>query len=155
MRPRVRLTLLGPALAVLLLVFPRGATAAPSNGGPVTPQSAGWVEFQWSEDGIAGPFVYTTDGTLYFDVTDSFCRGDQFSIADNGVVIGTTSSVPIDYECDDLPMLQTPIKSYQDSTYSSGEFVLGPGSHSIVITAIVNYFGGGSGFFGAWESPAP
>jgi hypothetical protein len=155
MRRNIRWLLLGSALAGLLLALPLGAAAAPANGGPNNPSSAGWVTFTWGPDGVAGPFVYSTDGTLYLEVTDSYCKGDQFSISDNGMEIGTTSSVPVDPECDDPPSYSTPIKSYLEPTYSSGEFVLGPGEHSIVITAIVNPFGGGSGYFGAWENPAP
>jgi hypothetical protein len=155
MRPGVRIVLLGFALTALLVTVPLSASAGPSNGGASAPTAAGWVNFTWDESGIAGPFDYTTEGAVYLDVTDSFCRGDQFSISDNGVEIGTTTSVPLDPECDDVPFLSTPIMSWKDPTYSKGEFLLEPGSHSLVITAIVNPFGSGGAFFGAWPNPAP
>jgi hypothetical protein len=155
MRRTIRWLMLGPALASLLLALPLSASAAPANNGTQDPSSAGWTTFLWDESGVSGPFVFTTQGTLYLEVTDTFCHGDQFSISDNGAEIGTTSSVPPDPDCDDPPYLETPIKSYREPSYSSGEFVLGPGQHSIVINEFTHLFPAGAGYFGAWENPAP
>lgn len=154
MRTRLRFLLVAAAAAALVAAIPAAGSAGPAqrNTGRV-PTTAAWQNFQWGSDGVAGPFYYTSAAPLYLEITDSYCRGDQFSIEDNGVDIGDTPAVEIDPDCENP--LSTPILSYKDKTYSSGEFVLAPGSHTVIITAIQNPFGGGGGFIGAWFQPAP
>ena len=137
--------------AVALIATPSGA--APTNGASPTLVNSGWRGFSWDEGGTAGPFTVTTETTTYLIVVDSYCRGDQFSVSDNGSVIGETSSVPVDPECDDVPFRDGPVESFLDPTYSSAEFTLGPGTHTITLDVIVNPFAGGGAFIGFGFTP--
>jgi len=149
-------------LAVLLTVAlgsPSGASAATggANGGltpaaanPTTPAivNSGWVDWYWDSNGTGGPFDFTTSSTTYMIVVDSYCRGDQFAVYDNGVFLGNTTSVPEDPECDDLPVRNGPVESFLDPTFSSWEFTLEPGDHSVTFAVIVNPFGSGGAYYG-------
>jgi hypothetical protein len=117
---------------------------------PKTPDivNSGWVNWTWDSSGTAGPFKFTTAATTYMIVVDSYCRGDQFAVYDNGEFLGNTTSVPMDPECDDLPARDGPIESFLDPTYSSWEYTLEAGHHVITIVVIVNPFGGGGAYIG-------
>jgi hypothetical protein len=75
-------------------------------------------------------FVLPSNGGV-ITVQDVFLPGEAYHIFDFGVLVGTTSSTPLDieYDCgyDVYQCLGHP-------KWSWGRFPLGPGAHSIVIT---------------------
>jgi hypothetical protein len=131
----------------------------PANGFMDTPAvelpivvGAGWSAtsdtppaFFWIGDGMpfnnGGPFTYTSALPTAIAVTDDFCPGDQFRIWDNGVAIGDTSFVP-GGDCAELG----PDAAFASESYTSGCFIVDPGSHSVEIQVIVNPFGLGRGY---------
>ncbi len=87
------------------------------------------------------PFTFTNTGLVRVDVTDDLQNGDQFGVYDNSVAIGDTSSVAVVAGSEIGPEA-----AFNDVTFSSGSFILGPGSHSIEIEAITNPYNGGRGY---------
>lgn len=83
-------------------------------------------------------------------VTDAFSRGDVFDIYDFDTLIGSTSLVDINPI---LPQTRDPEVAFADTTYSSGEFTLAPGEHSITIRPNISPFGLGAGYFQLYASP--
>ncbi|NYT06209.1 MAG: hypothetical protein GKC04_07585 [Methanomicrobiales archaeon] len=86
-------------------------------------------------------------------ITDSFMTGDQFELYDNGVSIGTTPVVPVGlsgYSSD-------PDGALASGIYSSGTFVLPPGSHSIAVEIIQNPYDCGTAYIrvDATQDPIP
>ncbi len=160
----LRLRLASPtalaALTLFLVALGAGLPAAwaqngiPAGGPPApTPRvpiaiGGGWSAtvavppaFFWSGQGaVFANDTYEFDGQGCVSVTDDFDAGDQFRIYDNMTALGDTSS----------PGMASgevgPDAAYADPDYSSGTFVLGPGSHSISIEVIVNPFEGGRGY---------
>ena len=157
MRQALRVT----ALVMVLALAPATGWAAGGDSlsgslghGQTAPTvKSGWTQFGWDEGAEAGPFEFSSLETRYMIVVDIVCRGDRFAIYDNGALLGETSDVLIDPECDDGPVRLGPIESFNDPTYSSGVFLLEPGDHSITITVIVNPFGDGSAFLGLGFQP--
>ena len=68
-------------------------------------------------------------------VTDSYCHGDEFSVFDNGALIGDTSVIPAElHTCPTRFYLSDTARadvSMADPTFSHGAFYVGPGSHSL------------------------
>ena len=105
----------------------------------------GWLPFTWNGAGSVwnneGAFTYTADSWTSVKVTDAFLDGDRFEVYDGGALIGTTSiptnsgaSIGFGYDA-----------AYSDPRWSSGEFLLAPGSHAITLLTILNPFEGGGG----------
>jgi hypothetical protein len=140
-----RLVLFGILLSALLVAFqaPMAHSAqAPRNSG----LTHGWLDFSWAEDGWSNVISTSFSGPVRLYVADLYCRGDVFDVYDNGVLVGTTSFVPLDPECDDLPWRQNPREAFLDPTYSSGLFELESGDgHDIQLYAVQNPFGSGAG----------
>lgn len=90
----------------------------------------------------SGPFTFTNTGLVRVDVTDDFLKGDQFNVYDNAVLVGTTSLVAVNATSLEVG----PDAAFADPTYSSGSFILGPGSHSIDIEVIGASFTAGRGY---------
>ena len=88
-----------------------------------------------------GPFTFNGATYVVVKVTDDFLKGDQFTIYDGGGAIGSTSAVSQDPNSPEVG----PDAAYADPTYSSGDFCLGPGAHSITIQTIAGY-GSGRGY---------
>jgi hypothetical protein len=154
-----RMVLIGlAAVAAVALLAPgsaaggvNGATA-PGGGIPL-PVDGEWHAFDWGSDGYSAVFTFTTAGTARLRVTDAYCRGDIFEIYDNSVLVGRTSDVPLDPECDDRPIGWKPGGAFRDPTYSHGVFLLGGGEHQLQLLETVNYFGGGAGYLGVADRP--
>jgi hypothetical protein len=94
------------------------------------------------EPSASDPFTFSYAGVVRVDVTDDFQKGDQFRVYDDGSIIGDTSSVAVDAAGTEIG----PEAAFNDPTYSSGSFYLGPGDHSIEIVTITNPFGSGRGY---------
>ena len=86
-------------------------------------------------------FTLTTDGCV--SLTDDFAPGDQFTVYDGTTVIGTTNLVPTGGPDVD----NGPDVAYFDPAYSSGTFLVGPGSYSLEVEIIPpNSLSGGRGY---------
>ena len=140
---------------VLALVGTSATFASPLNGaisggGPLDPigNPGPWIPFQFGGTGSfasggGGPNPpWTFSGAATFRITDAFLRGDQFSVFDNGVLIGTTPAVPVGGGSTTDPDV-----AFADPLYSHASFQLGGGNHSITIQAFNSPFGGGGAFF--------
>jgi hypothetical protein len=125
------------------------AYAAENNGpiagetrGPIT-VDGGWDTFSWntavSPWATEQPFTFTISGAGVLQVTDAFLDGDQFRIYDNGTPIGLTS-VPTDTGA----FQSDPDLAYADPSWSSGEFAMADGDHSITIEVVAGYPSGGA-----------
>jgi len=118
------------ALAFAALAF----TPQPGQAGPL-PINGLWHEFDWNNGpGVwvnDSPFIFTSAGVIIVDITDAYSPGDLFEVYNHGVLIGTTSipNVPAPYIAD-------PDLAFAHPGFSSGSFILGPGSHSIGIKVI-------------------
>lgn len=94
----------------------------------------GWHYFEdtdWDSWNDEGPFTFTSSATVILRVTDVDCRGEEYDIYDNGVLIGPTSVVTPDPQC--FPSVADPDATFPDPDWSSGTFTLGPGAHAITI----------------------
>jgi len=89
-----------------------------------------------------GPFTFTVAGPACVSVTDDFDKGDQFSVYDSAGLLGTTPLVPQVLLAPEVG----PDAAFADPTYSSGTFVVGPGSHSITIEVTANSLTVGRGY---------
>ncbi|HXG32113.1 MAG TPA: PEP-CTERM sorting domain-containing protein [Bryobacteraceae bacterium] len=138
-------TRLWSILAIALLL-----TACAAQAGPI--ELGVWYQIVWSQYMAMDPgypcggcllasgsqepdlppwtFVLPSNGGV-ITVQDVFLPGEAYHIFDFGVLVGTTSSAPLDieYDCgyDVYHCLGHP-------KWSWGRFPLGPGAHSIVIT---------------------
>jgi hypothetical protein len=116
---------------------------------PATPPA-----FFWSigddAPNVEGPYTFNALTPVRLDVTDDFFAGDRFEVFDFGASIGLTSLVPAVA----APEVG-PEAAFNDPTYSSGRFLLGPGAHSITMVAVENPFNGGRGYLRAMPIPEP
>jgi PEP-CTERM motif len=111
---------------------------------PAVVVGSGWQEFNWGNaSGAAdsqGPFTFTSAIATNLLVTDAFVDGDQFAVFNYGVFIGTTSAPSNDGFSD-----PNPYADFADPRFSSGTFLLGPGSYSITLETIGTAGGYSSG----------
>jgi hypothetical protein len=126
-------------MIVLLAVLGSTAQATPLTVG------GGWQEFVWGvEDADAwndeGAFTFLTDSWTNLKVTDIGTDFDQFQVYDSGVLIGTTSA-PANTDT----WTENFDYAFASPLWSSGEFGLSPGSHSITLFTFVNPFEVGRG----------
>jgi hypothetical protein len=113
---------------------------------PAITVGSGWFNFTWTGAGqpfdSQGSITYNSPTATKLTVTDSFCPGDQFTVFDFGVPIGTTNLVSSVGSC----TISDPDASLASPIYSHGTFTLAPGPHSITIQTITNPFGTGGAF---------
>jgi hypothetical protein len=127
------------ASAVLIICFGFGMTQ--THATPITVGS-GWFVFVFGEVGSPfsnEPFTFSLASAGSLKVTDAYLSGDQFEILDNAVSLGDTS-VPTttgDQIFADFDM------AFTDLRWSSREFSLGPGSHTITGITKASPFGSG------------
>ena len=138
----MRLTAFCIVVSLLVLSVPM-AIAGPGNGAvspagddPALPVGGGWQFFSWDAGvgslNIEGAFTYDVAVATSLKVTDCYVYGDRFEVYDWGTQIGTTSS-PAAY---DGTGTSEPNAAYADPRWSSGEYLLAAGSHSITIKTI-------------------
>ena len=144
-----RLSTLG--LAVALLAVLGGAAQADQT----LAVDGGWNVFSWSgSDQVwdsQGAFTYVAASWTSLKVTDGFAQGDQFEVFDFGSSIGMTS-VPTS---DGANMGSDWDAAFADSRWSSGEFLVAPGSHSITLLTLLNPYGYGDAALRADPCAAP
>ena len=134
-------------LLLALLLFP--ASAAGARQRPRQLPFGQWVAF---DAGLAGTFdaqglfKFTSEKRVVLRVTDAFCRGDRYRVLDHGHRIGTTSNVPIDTTCSELPFASTGPEGWHAPGYSRIRLVLRPGFHRIRIRSMRSPFGPSTGF---------
>lgn len=149
------LTRLLALLASLALLVVASATAARATTSTIV--DAGWQQFT-TEGGVGGgsvdgPYTFESTKLTKLTVTDSFCHGDEFSVFDNDVLIGSTSEIPAELRTCPTRFYLSAIAradvSMTDPTFSQGAFYVGPGSHSLefVNKAIWNGTDSGSDAF--------
>jgi hypothetical protein len=148
-------------IAGLLALSVSMAAAGPSNGSsfgnapagapvwdPPLAVNGGWQDFDWAGTGLVwnseGPFTFDVPFATSLKVTDCFQTGDQFEVYDWGVSIGTTSPVP-----QGTDWTSSPDYAFANAPWSSGEFLLGPGAHSITLQVIQNPYDYGTAYLRA------
>lgn len=148
MKARRVMTILVAAVAML-----SGGLLLAGSAGAATPISIGtsWHEFGFGPTGSSAfgePFTFFSATPALVQVTDGFQKGDEFTVYDNGVLLGTTSSVPaVNGSCG------TPDVCFTDPTYSHGSFAVAAGNHSITIVASASPWNGGGAWLRAISSP--
>lgn len=120
------------ALTLGLTPLPASATVLVVDGG-WQPFSFGGVGSSW------GVFTFELTGSAELQVTDAFASGDQFEVFINTVSQGQTSApttigdnIGNNYSA-----------AFLDPRWSSGSFLLGPGSYTISGTTTLSPFGSG------------
>lgn len=124
-------------LASLALMVVASATTASATTNATV--DAGWQQFTTEGgvggDSVDGPYLFESTKLTKVTVTDSFCHGDEFSVFDNGVLLGNTSEIPAElHTCPTrfyLSAIARADASMTDPTFSQGAFYVGPGSHSL------------------------
>jgi hypothetical protein len=115
-------------------------SATPAAADPLTVDGS-WHTFQFGGVGSSfnTTYTFTLPGLGVLTVTDAFLSGDRFDVTDFGSSLGATSiptsldeQVNDDYDA-----------AAADPRWSTGTYVLGPGSYSINGTVLVSPFGGG------------
>ena len=97
----------------------------------------------YSNSTVDTNFTFTIAGPAYLNVTDGFLPGDEFSVAEvtgpNPGTLGQTSTVATPGcapNCNDPNILNNWEGAFGSTTYSWAQFLLGPGTYSIEISAI-------------------
>jgi hypothetical protein len=102
-----------------------------------------WVQDSFLGAGSAtagSPFTFTSSTTTILTITDEFLAGDRFAVLEGATLIGDTSLVATN---GDITCNGNPDACLADSRWSHGEFILGPGTHSLTVDAILSPFGDG------------
>lgn len=145
-------------------------TAGLSFADPINPPDGPWKEFLFGGVGsfategssavpsgggnsIALPDPpWTFSGNYVMTIVDAFLAGDEFSVYDFGVLVGTTSAPGGGTPASDA---SDPDDTLLDGSYGRGIFALGGGSHSITIQVASSPFGSGAAFFRLDAAPVP
>ena len=134
-------------LLLALLILPASAAGAPQRARHLP--FGQWVAFNAGMAGTfdaQGLFKFTSRQRVALRVTDAFCRGDRYRVLDHGHRKGTTSAVPIDTTCSELPFASTGPEGWNAEGYSRIRLVLQPGFHRIRIRSLRSPFGASTGF---------
>jgi hypothetical protein len=122
-----------------------------------------WQRFFW-EDGIGSRiltgsqddpgegYTITTPEPIYINITDAFQTGDAFDIYVDGALLFSTPNV-----ISEGTYITDPLQAFTNAAFSSGQFVLGAGTHTIDIFLRNARLGTkeGSGFIRAEPVPEP
>jgi len=106
------------------------------------PVNGGWNNFPFGDVGSVTPVMFNLFCPGVMNITDLWCSGDQFSIYDNGVFLGNTSSAVYN-ECQSNST--HPDYTQQSANWSHGSYDLLPGWHNISIIPIVSPYREGVG----------
>jgi hypothetical protein len=115
------------------------ASASTASATTTATVDSGWQQFTTEGgvggDSVDGPYLFESTKLTKVTVTDSFCHGDEFSVFDNGELLGDTSEIPAELRNCPTRFYLSPIAradvSMADPTFSQGSFYVGPGSHSL------------------------
>ncbi|WGV27686.1 PEP-CTERM sorting domain-containing protein [Halotia branconii] len=114
-----------------------------------TPPAFFWTGL--NQDNDEGPFTYSSSYPTIIDITDDFLKGDQFEVFNFGTSIGFTSLVPVVEDAIEVG----PNIAFADPTYSSGSFLVSPGSYSLTIQAIGQSLDAGRGYIRIRKASVP
>ena len=97
-------------------------------------QAYSWDYFDWY-DGVGstislGDFNFSTATEL--TITDAFVAGDMFAVYDGSTLLGTTSAV----SASSGEVLYSADAALLSSYFSSGEFLLSAGSHTLTLVLV-------------------
>lgn len=134
--PAVGVTTSADAPSTPMLVTSAVTTAS---GGTEALLDAGWQKFTTAGGvggtSVEGPYVFDSTKLTKVTVTDAYCHGDAFSVLDDGVSLGDTSTVPEELRtCPPRFYLSDTVRadaSMVDTTFSHGVFYVAPGSHAL------------------------
>ena len=119
-----------------------GLTSVPASATDLVLDS-GWQTFSYDGAGSSWDQAFTFDltGSAELQVTDAYLSGDRFEIFFNLVSQGLTSDPTStgDFIGGDFA------SAFLDARWSSGSYLLGPGSYSITGIATLSPFQGGDG----------
>lgn len=125
-------------------VLSLGMVSAPASAAELI-LGSGWQYFSFGAAGSSWSDIYTFTllGSAELQVTDAFNSGDQFEVFINSASQGVTST-PTGGEFDDIGFdFDT---AFSDPRWSSGSYLLGPGSYTVEGVAVVSPFNiGGAG----------
>jgi hypothetical protein len=152
---KLKMALVSVAALASLAAIPAKADVLTLNGGwdafyfgGTTPDT-----FNYFQDinGNALDFTFTLTSSAMLTVADGWWDGDQFTITNNGVSIGNTSTPVFDgaYVGDNW------YAGLKDPEFSSRSWVLGPGTYDISGVAIQSPFGYGEGGIALGAVPEP
>jgi hypothetical protein len=117
----------------------------------------GWQSFSWTNApgtmNTEGPLSYTSAQQTKLTVTDAFLDGDRFQVFDKDMPLGLTSPATDD----GTQIGDKASAALSNPKFSSGSFLLSPGSHSITIKIVGTAVGHsmGTGFLRADTLGAP
>jgi hypothetical protein len=133
-------------VVILSLVISLMCTVGLAQAAPYTVGS-GWSVFAHGAVGSSWDrtFDFTLTAPAILRVTDVLCLGDQYNVTDNGASLGNTSVPDNEYPLCDIST-GDPDVAFADSRWTSGWWVLSPGSHSISGTAIQTPWPAGGGY---------
>ncbi len=139
--------------AFVLCLLTLGLSAAHATPMPagtlLTPGTS--IQFQFEAAGSpasGNPFVFSGSGIV--TVLDAYADGDQFSVYDNSIYLGTTST-PVS---DETSCGSNFANCYANLSFSRGNYSLGTGNHSITIFTTMSPYGGGAALIGLGLEPA-
>jgi hypothetical protein len=139
-------------LLLALLLFPASAAGAPQHARHLP--FGQWVAFDAGMAGTfdaQGLFKFTSTRRVVLRVTDAFCRGDRYRVLDHGRRKGTTTLVPVDTTCSELPFASTGPEAWNAPGYSRIRLVLRPGFHRVRIRSLRSPFGASTGFISVYR----
>lgn len=119
------------------LVFLFGGT-----GSMATACMGGCVVGAGSVEAPATPWTFVSATPVRVRITDAFAIGDRFELFDGGMSVGTTIVPP-----GGAGGISDPAPAFASGQYSTGEFILPAGAHSLTLTAIASPFGAGAAYF--------
>lgn len=91
------------------------------------------------------PWTFTLTAPGHLVVTDAFLVGDRFEVFNSGTSLGLTSLPTAGVG----PCGDDPVPCLADPNFSSATFLLGAGSYSIAIDAVLSPWGAGAAYFRA------
>lgn len=111
-----------------------------------------WHIFAFGGTGSqSSPTDFFATGPATIKVTDCCLAGDQFTLYDNGILLGTSSFVPIG-PGDGCPNADA---CYADPLYSHGAWLVGAGVNDITIFMAASPYGSGGAYIEATATPEP
>ena len=152
---RLKIALVGVAALAALAAVPAKADTLTLNGGwdmfyfgGTTPATLNYFQ---DINGNAIDFTFTLTSSAILTVADGWWDGDQFTVTNNGVSIGNTSTPVFDgqYVGDSW------YDALKNPAFSSRSWVLGPGAYDISGVAIQSPIGYGEGGIALGAVPEP
>jgi hypothetical protein len=139
--------------AFVLCLLTLSMSAAHANPMPLgTPLTSGTsTQFNFGAVGSPSdnnPFFFSGSGVV--TVLDAYADGDQFSVYDNSIYLGTTS-MPVN---DESNCGGNFADCYANLSFSRANYSLGTGNHSITIFTTMSPYGGGGALIGLGLEPA-